>query len=268
MYRFLLSPRWLGYAALTVLASALMVLAGVWQYERYAQRTASNARVAAAEATVPAPVAAVLPVPGAAAGAVGAAPPAARQWARVTATGRYDAAHQVLVRGRNRDGARGFEVLTPLRLPGGAGLLVDRGWIAAVGGDARARPAVPPPPPGEVTVVGRVAPPESGAGPVDRVDGRPEVRRISPAHLAPLLPYPTFGAYLLRDADSPDPGGDPLAAVESPRQRTWQNAGYVVQWWLFAVMTWVGFVWLVRREAHAPPRPAPPSPAPAPAPAR
>ncbi|GGJ93542.1 SURF1-like protein [Pilimelia anulata] len=260
MYRFLASPRWLGYAAITLAASALMVLAGWWQYDRYTQRTATNDRIAAAEAAAPVPLAGLLPdppgpafpaSPGAGGAGVGPAPAGAARWARATASGSYDVGREILVRGRTLDGERGFEVLTPLRLPSGAAVLVDRGWVAAVAGDARTRPAVPAAPTGPVTVVGRLAPPESGAAPPDRIDGRPEVRRIAPARLAAELPYPLYGGYLLRDADSPDPATDALVPVPSPRQRTWQNAGYVVQWWLFAAMAWVGFGWLARREARA-----------------
>ncbi len=30
----------------------------------------------------------------------------------------------------------------------------------------------------------------------------------------------------------------------------WQNFGYVVQWWLFAVMALFGYGWVARREAR------------------
>ncbi len=30
----------------------------------------------------------------------------------------------------------------------------------------------------------------------------------------------------------------------------WQNLGYVVQWWIFAAMTLVGYGWIARREAR------------------
>ncbi|HEX5741545.1 MAG TPA: SURF1 family protein, partial [Pilimelia sp.] len=248
----LVSPRWLGCAAFALVASALMVLAGHWQLDRYTARTATNARIDAARAAAPVPLGDLVPPPGDRPGTAGAAPAPAVRWSRVTVTGRYDPDRDVVVRGRNLGGERGFEVLTPLRLADGTAVLVDRGWIAAAGRDARARPALPPAAGGVVTVVGRLAPPESGTGAVDTVDGRREVRRIAAGNLAPHLPYPLYGGHVLRDADSPDRAADdPLVATPSPRQATWQNFGYVVQWWLFAAMTWVGFGWLARREAAA-----------------
>ncbi|HYN95888.1 MAG TPA: SURF1 family cytochrome oxidase biogenesis protein, partial [Pilimelia sp.] len=123
-------------------------------------------------------------------------------------------------------------------------------------GDATSRPPVPPTPTGVVTVAGRVAPPEARRGGVDRRDGRLEVRRIAPAQLATALPYPIFGGYVLLDEGQPGAAPE-LAAVPSPRARAWQNAGYAVQWWLFAVLTLVGYGWLARREAHGPPSAGP-----------
>lgn len=241
MYRFLLTRQWLGYAALTLLAAAVMVYLGVWQLHRYHQHAATNARVAAAARAQPVPVGQVL--------AVGRSPSGDRAWTRITADGRYDAQHQILVRGRSVDGLVGFEVLTPLVLPDGSALLVDRGWVAPAPGGAIARPDVPPPATGPVTVTGRVHLPESGA---TRATGNPpEVRRISPARLAGGLPYPLYGGYLLLDKQSPPAGGQ-FTVVPSDHENAWQNAGYVVQWWGFAALTLFGYGWAARRQVHQP----------------
>jgi cytochrome oxidase assembly protein ShyY1 len=253
VYRFLLTPRWLGLAALTVVVTAVMALAGQWQLERYHKRGAANDRIDAARTAAPTPVADALPAPSGAAGTAGRAAPSAVEWSRVTVTGRYDRGRQVLARGRTVSGEVGFEVLTPLVPAGGSGdvaVLVDRGWIAAVPGDAAARPALPEPPTGEVTVTARVARQESGASRLTNADGRIEVRRISMPELAAELPYRLYGSYLLLDPEQP--GGDGLTPVPSRRENAWQNAGYVLQWWLFAAMTLAGFGWLARREATGP----------------
>ncbi|WP_425565656.1 SURF1 family protein [Pilimelia columellifera] len=245
----------------------LMALAGQWQHDRYQARTATNAKISAArtapatpiEATVPGPPARPRPGDGpvgaagdgpTGAGAVGPAPDADRLWSPVSVTGRYRADADILVRGRRSEGRLGFEVLTPLTLADGTAILVDRGWVQVTAGDARSRPAVPRAPAGPVTVVGRLAPGERGAQPIDIFEGRIEVRQVTLAPLAERLGLPLYGVYLLADQDQP--GAASLVAVPSPEQSTWQNLGYVIQWWIFAAMTVFGFGWLARREARGP----------------
>lgn len=248
MYRFLLTPRWLGIFALTLVAAAVMVLLGNWQLSRYRERSAINERIDAADRVAPVPLADVVPTAGGAAGVAGHAPAKEAAWTRVTVTGRYDSGNTIVVRGRTVDGKVGFEVVTPLLLDDGSAVLVDHGWVPPPPGSATARPQVPATPSGQVTVVGRVHMSESKPGAVDRRDGRLETRRIAVPRLARELPYPLYGAYLLLDEQTP--AADPtFAAVPIQHENNWQNAGYVIQWWLFALMTLYGFGWLARREA-------------------
>lgn len=244
MYRFLITPRWLGLAAVTITAVVIMILLGQWQLDRYRERDAINARIDATATADPVGVASVLPPP-----AVGGGPPPPedRAWTRVTVTGVYDPAGEVLVRGRSVEGRVGFEVITPLRTADGSAVLVDRGWVPAAPEGPTARPDVPPVPSGEVTVVGRVRLSESGGQAVERLAGAgAQVRRIAVPHIARELPYPVYGAYVL--ADPVEPG---FTAIPVRQENSWQNAAYVVQWWLLAGLTVVGFGYLARREALA-----------------
>ncbi|MGR6321660.1 SURF1 family protein [Micromonospora soli] len=250
MYRFLLTPRWLGYLALTLVAAALMVFLGNWQLDRYHGRTAINERIDAGSTMTPAPLRDALPAPTGGAGSTGPAPADRVTWTKVTATGRYDSANIVLVRGRTVDSEVGFEVLTPLVLADGSAVLVDRGWIPTVpGGGATTQPAVPAAPTGNVTVTGRVVSSESGGGAVDRRDGKLETRRISIPRIAKQLPYPVAGGYVLLDQQAPAADAA-FQAVPIGHTNNWQNFGYVVQWWLFAGMSLVGYGWVARREAR------------------
>ncbi|WP_431977240.1 SURF1 family cytochrome oxidase biogenesis protein [Micromonospora haikouensis] len=249
MYRFLLTPRWLGILALTLVAAAVMVLLGNWQLDRYRGRTAINERIDAGSRMTPVPLRDAVPAPTGGGGTAGPAPADEATWSRVTVTGRYDTANIVLVRGRTVDNRVGFEIVTPLVLADGTAVLVDQGWVPPAPGGALAQPQLPPVPPGEVTVVGRVHPTESGAGAVDRRDGRLETRRIAVPRLARELPYPVYGAYVLLDEQTP--AADPVfQAVPIGHTNNWQNFGYVVQWWIFAVMTLFGYGWVARREAR------------------
>ncbi|WDZ84893.1 SURF1 family protein [Micromonospora cathayae] len=250
MYRFLLTPRWLGYLVLALVAAAVMVQLGNWQLDRYRGRSAINERIDATARMTPVPLRDTLAAPTGAAGTTGTAPADGTVWTRVTVTGRYDAANSIWIRGRAVDRQVGFELVTPLLLTDGTAILVDRGWVPPVAsGDATVRPELPPTPAGEVTVVGRVRLSESGAVAPDRRDGRLEMRRIGVPQLARELPYPLYGAYLLLDEQNP--AADPVfQSVPVRHENNWQNFGYVVQWWIFAGMTLVAYGWVARREAH------------------
>ncbi|KXK59175.1 hypothetical protein AWW66_25590 [Micromonospora rosaria] len=249
MYRFLLTPRWLGILALTLVASYVMVQLADWQLDRYRGRSAINERIDAGATATPVPLASKVPTPTGTAGTAGPGPATEDTWSRVTVTGRYDPANMILVRGRTVESRVGFEVVTPLLLADGTAVLVDLGWIPPAPGGATAQPQVPALPTGEVTVVGRVHESESASGAVSDRNGLLETRRITVPRLAGHLPYPVYGAYLLLDEQTP--AADPaFAAVPIGHANNWQNLGYVVQWYAFAAMALVGYGWVARREAR------------------
>jgi cytochrome oxidase assembly protein ShyY1 len=264
VYRFLLTPRWIGGALLTVAAAAVMVMLGDWQLHRYEERSSINARIDAADSTRAIPLTSVLAAP-TAAGASGSSPGKRLAWSKVTVSGRYDPAHEIQARGRTVDGDVGFEIVTPLVLADGTAVLVDRGWVPAPPGGALASPAVPAAPTGDVTVVGQVHLSESRPAPIEHRDGRLDTRRISVPRLAHEMPYPVYGAYVLLTEQMP--AADPaFTRIPIAHEDSWQNAGYTVQWWLFAGMTLFAYGWQARKEAQtrsgptgsaAPPRPGP-----------
>jgi cytochrome oxidase assembly protein ShyY1 len=236
VYRFLLTPRWLGFAALMVTLAVIMAGLGNWQLSRYHQRSAINDRIDAAARTAPVALDRVA--------RVGQVPASGVEWTRVTVTGHFDAGHQVLARDRSTDEGIGYEVLTPLVRTDGSAVLVDRGWVPLP--NSSGPPPVPAAPSGEVTVTGRLHLPESRSDRPLTIDGQVEVRRIDPARLA--LPYPVVGGYVL--ADEPTQTG--LTPIASDHENAAMNAGYVVQWWVFALLTLVGFCWAARRHARGP----------------
>lgn len=247
--RLLVAVRRAGYAATALVMAGAMVLLGNWQWDRYQDRRANNARLQASSVAEPVPLNDVVPRPGTA-GAAGPAPAAAKQWTMVTAAGRYDNARQILARNRTVNGRVGFEVLTPLVLSDGTAIIVNRGWIEAPVGDALARPAIAPAPPGQVTVVGRLHFSESGPRPLQRPGGRIEVRRISLSQLAPQLPYPMYGVYVLRAEQVPE-AADALLPIPVSTENAWQSGAYAIQWWLFAAATVAWYVWAVYRALTA-----------------
>lgn len=97
---------------------------GWWQLSRLAERRDLNrARASALEAPpVPVDGSATLP------------PADSLLWHRIVVDGTWDAAHEIVVRGRSWLGSPGVALLTPLRLANGASILVLRGWLPAADG--------------------------------------------------------------------------------------------------------------------------------------
>lgn len=108
--RFVLRPIATVATAGTVL---LFVLLGNWQLGRYAEKRALDEEFIRAGTALPLPPAS-LAVP---------------RYQRVTASGSYDTAHQFLLDNMSDAGQVGVHVLTPLQLPDGDAVIVDRGWV-------------------------------------------------------------------------------------------------------------------------------------------
>jgi cytochrome oxidase assembly protein ShyY1 len=237
VYRFLLSSRWLRMLAGAILASTACVFLGIWQLHRFEHKHAGNDLITHNLAVAPVPPSRLLHV--------GHGLDPADQWRRVRVTGRYDAAHQLLVRNRPVDGEYGYLVLTPLVQERGPALLVDRGFVPA--GQTAARPdRMPVAPTGPVTVVARLRVSEAPAG--GAAPPRGQVTRIDVPAIAETLPYPTYGGFAELVHQSPAPPRA-LISIRAPQLSDGPHLAYMVQWWLFAFAPPVGFVVLARREA-------------------
>jgi surfeit locus 1 family protein len=170
---------------------------------------------------------------------------AALRFRRVRVAGEFDSRAQVLIDNKVHAGQPGYHVVTPLRLAGGAYVLVDRGWVG-VGARRSELPKVPPPE-GIVTVEGRLnVPParylELRAGDGDRAAGAVwqnlDIARIGAASGLALLPFIVEqtagpGDGLVRDWPAPDFG------IE-------QHRSYMMQWYAFGLlgaMFWLGLNW-------------------------
>ena len=172
---------------------------------------------------------------------------------RVTASGEYDAAHQILIDNKVHAGQVGFDVVTPLRMTDGRTVLVDRGFVRM--GPSRATLPQAPPPAGIVTVDGRVDVPPANYFELGdrRAPSGPVWEHLDPARYAKatgidVLPividatHAGSGEGLVRDFPLPDTGID-------------RHLSYMVQWYTFAAMAvglWGWFTLIrprVRRRA-------------------
>ena len=246
VYRFLLTPRWLGLHLFAVLAVPLCIWLGVWQLSRFEQRThTGDHRAAQAAALVSDPV----PLSGLLGGADVQTVTAGDAGREVTFSGRYDSRDQLLVPQRVVNGRTGYYVLTPLQLTDGTHIPVIRGWTASARN-------VPAPPAGSVELRGRLQIAEDESSPqVISTGSLPsgQVGMISPSTLVNLLPYPVYNGWIALDANSTTLVPVPTyqaAEGDGLTLEAFQNLGYTCQWFVFA--GFAVFMWfrLVRREAE------------------
>ncbi|MGW0122747.1 SURF1 family cytochrome oxidase biogenesis protein [Streptomyces sp. NPDC003327] len=242
MYRFLLTRQWVILTLVALVLIPVMVELGFWQFHRHERRVAQNALIADNLKGKPVPVEELT--------SPGHTVPRADYWRTVTATGTFDASHEVVVRRRtSADDRIGVHVLTPLVLRDGRVVLVNRGWVPAAP-DQRSFPAVPPAPGGEVTVTGRLKADETtGASGIKDLKGLPDrqVMLINSRQQTELIGREVLGGYLEQTA--PEPAGDTPELIPEPdHDSIGAHMAYAVQWWLFAAGVPVGWLVLVRRE--------------------
>jgi cytochrome oxidase assembly protein ShyY1 len=240
-WRFLLSRRWAGYLALTVLFAVVCVFLGNWQLARRAEAQAEIHRVDNNWSAEPVPLTEALPTL--------ESFDESQKWLPVVMEGSYLHDDELLVRTRPRAGMPGFEVLTPLQLPDGTVFIVNRGWLPT--GSAQDAPdVVPSAPEGTVTVVARLKAGEpSLAG---RSSSGNQISTIQLNEISERLGTDNYtGAYGLMISESPeaiDPR--PLAVIKPPRDEG-PHLSYAFQWYVFAIMAFIGLGWAARQEFRA-----------------
>lgn len=165
--------------------------------------------------------------------------PAAGTGRRITATGRYDAAGQVLVTSRRLSGRPGYWVVTPLVVESsGARLAVVRGFVTEPG------QAAPPVGAAQVSVSGTLASSESATSESSPANVALPAGQLAALDLSLLVnrwPGTLYNAFIFATAERPDvtsPASPAVQRVPPPALvgsgLSWRNAAYAFQWWVFA----------------------------------
>ncbi|MCX6398715.1 MAG: SURF1 family protein [Propionibacteriales bacterium] len=231
------SPRLWGAHLLALVCIAFAAGMGLWQYDAWQERRAAE-QVDLTEAE-PVPMTEVLgpddPFPTAGLGRP------------VEIRGTFLAQGTVLVSGRqDADGADGRWLVTPISVgaPGSPAVPVVRGWVPA---DTDLE-EVPPPPEGEVDVLGWLQPTESAGEPDDDPDDD-VVPALRIADLLQLLEegQDLYGAYVVAEQPLPADRSEGVRAATldqlppASRFTGLRNILYAVEWWVFAAFA--GFLW-------------------------
>lgn len=216
-------PSWVPTLA-TVIVVALTVTAGIWQTRRAEYKSALQARYEAQAKAVS------IVLPG------GKIDDAIYRYRRVSVTGRFDPAHEILLDNVILKGVPGYQVVTPLKLTqSDAFVLISRGWVAR-GADRNLLPEIRTPL-GVVTVEGIAVPPSGKYLELSTqtVEGKvwqnmhfKRMQALLPLRLQTLMvtQLNDNGDGLIRHWERPDTGME-------------KHAGYAFQWFAMAVVTLV-----------------------------
>lgn len=206
-----------------LLVTAVCVLLGLWQLQRLEDRRSANARALASRSM---PVVRLN----------GHNMDSNLVNRRVRVRGRYDHAHDIVIRGRQYRGIPGVEIVSPL-LPedGHLAVLVNRGFVPSP--DALTVQPDSLREPGTHWVEGIALPVDSGGGaPLHR----PQLTtwaRLDRQALRDSLPYPIYPVYIRQVPDSGLPGLP--RRLEAPPLNDGPHLSYAIQWFAFAVIALV-----------------------------
>jgi surfeit locus 1 family protein len=225
----------------------LCVRLGLWQVSRWHEKQARNAALRAALASEPARV--EEPVPAL----------SALRDRRIEVSGSFDESRQVLLSAREQADLPGVEVVTPLLLAGDSvAVLVDRGWLYAPDAvharpqDFRERS------PRAVRGLARALD-RRGAGlpyftmESDSLHQLWSARTLDPDTLATRFPY-ALAPWVLLELPGKGVPEKPLRSSPRPLDET-MHLSYAIQWFLFAIIIFVGSMALVVSKLRARPRP-------------
>ena len=170
---------------------------------------------------------------------------------RVEARGTYDPAVQALLRNRVHDGETGYDVLTPLRLTDGSGVLIDRGWIAQADVSDLAAP-----PSGSVVVRGllRQSRPLASDDAVREVNGMVSLPRVGADEVQREVSYDLRDSWIEAQFHDPAPADDAPKLPEPPPPDQVNHNQYAIEWFALAAVPLIGWpivCWRARRRASS-----------------
>ncbi len=215
-------------------AAALTGRLGLWQLDRAAQKEALQ------QADDRQRHLATLPARELAADAASAM---AQRYRRVTLEGRWLARHTIFLDNRPMSGRVGFFVVTPLLLPDGTAVAVQRGWQPRDPVD-RTRTVMPPTPEdATVRVEGRIAPPPSRLYEFSGAESGPIRQNVDLESFSREVGRPLRPISILQE-DGPGSSTDGLSRQwVRPAADVHKHYGYAFQWFALCVLIVGLYVW-------------------------
>ena len=234
MYRFLYAPKWILLHLLVALAVFVMINLAFWQIDRLHQRQDFNEIISSRFDVASRPLDVVR---------AEHKQPSDAEWFKVQVIGQYLSGEDIDIVNVSQDGQAGKDIVTPLQLPSGEILLVNRGFVSLDMAPSAA-------PSGNVSIEARLrqsAARQKGAVTDARDGDLREAQRIDLGRLAPQLPGPAYDMYVeLLDSNPRD--SVKLSKIASPVLSNGTHLSYAVQWFFFSACAIAGWLLAVRRE--------------------
>jgi surfeit locus 1 family protein len=234
--RAMFSRRWALTTLLVLAGAALCVRLGIWQLDRLEHRREFNAHLTEMWSLPPVDLNSEADLS-----------LVSMEYRSVRVTGVYDFDNQVALYNQYHEGELGYHLLTPLRLPDGRAVIVDRGWIPA-GTISGAQDWHDFDEPATASIDGtlRLGQARAEIGGVSDPTLRPEESGLQIWHqvnldrMAEQLPYPILEVYVQPD---PDPGDHvpPIPYQPLIELSEGPHLGYAGQWFVFAAMLFFGY---------------------------
>jgi surfeit locus 1 family protein len=223
---------------LVVLLAALVAAVGTarlgwWQLDRAEQKLRLQAQLDERSA-LPALSGGALPM-------AAADVPAAQDRAAVL-QGRWLAEHTVYLDNRQIEGRPGFYPVTPLQLPDGSAVLVQRGWLPR---DLQDRTRIAPftTPPGEVQIQGRIAPRVPRLYEFDDVASGPIRQNLDLDAFARETRLVLRPWVLIQDDSAGSVPDGLLRRWPAPATGVAKHHGYAFQWFALSALVIGLYVW-------------------------
>lgn len=237
--RMFLRPRWLITHVIVVALVALFVNLGFWQLRRLDERRDEIALITRNLAAPVQPLDVVLEQFG--------NDPKGIANRRVTVSGTYRPADEVMLTPRANGRVAGHHVLTPLVLENGQAVLVDRGWVPFAQDDPPIALAAPEP--GRTSVTG-ILQPTQDATRFGSATGGDRLTYVSTADvdlIQPQVDVPLYPFSVMLQRQDPRPGELPVPG-KPPEVTEGSHQSYAWQWFSFATILAGGYPLLLRRS--------------------
>ncbi len=227
--------RWIRSTFIVFILSLIMMGLGFWQLNKHHQRQAYIAGV----------IAEVEDAPFVLTGRSGDDVWNDRIFHLVRGEGEFDFARQVAIKNKFYDETMGYHLVTPFLIKGSQrAVLVDRGWVspAEIQSPEDARKFDEP---DLTTILGRIAETEESAQP----SAEPQFwwYRVDVANIGRQLPYELLPFYVSLVPSESSQTAPPYRNPPKFELDSGAHLGYAIQWFLFALLSPLFYLWLVVR---------------------